>query len=74
MSDGTSKAAKSSGAGRRKGRTAAGRNAVARARGGRGNRLWWLAAAAIIVVALAVVRGDEIRSFATRKGHDTCIE
>ena len=55
MSDGTSKAAKSSGAGRRKGRTAAGRNAVARARGGRGSRLWWLAAAAIIVVALAAV-------------------
>jgi hypothetical protein len=55
MSDDTSKAAKSSGAGRRKGRTAAGRNAVARARGGRGSRLWWLAAAAIVVVALAVV-------------------
>jgi hypothetical protein len=55
MSDGTSKAAKPSGTGRRKGRTAAGRNAVARARGGRGSRLWWLAAAAIIVIALAVV-------------------
>jgi hypothetical protein len=33
MSDGTPKAAKPSGAGRRKGRTATGRNAVARARG-----------------------------------------
>ena len=43
MSDGESKAAKPSGAGRRKGRTAAGRNAVARARGGRGSRFWWLA-------------------------------
>jgi hypothetical protein len=55
MSDGTSKAAKPSGAGRRKSRTAAGRNAVARARGGRGGRLWWLGAAAIVAVALAVV-------------------
>ncbi len=55
MSDGTSKAAKPSGAGRRKGRTAAGRNAVARARAGRGSRSWWLAAAAIVAVALGVV-------------------
>lgn len=55
MSDGTSKAAKPSGTGRRKGRTAAGRNVVARARGGRGSRLWWLAAAAIVAVALAAV-------------------
>jgi hypothetical protein len=55
MSDGTSEAAKPSGTGRRKGRRAAGRNVVARARGGRGSRLWWLAAAAILAVALAVV-------------------
>ena len=55
MSDGTSKAAKPSGAGGRKGRRAAGRNAVARARGGGGSRVWWLAAAAVGAAALAVV-------------------